>query len=146
MLASLLDQRLKQPFGFTMPLDEAVEKNIPAERICDWITQTPNGINGIYNLRRQRKRAEERTAKGLPPLPTKQQKHLAYDELRSMDFISEHELPEAWRDRKASDPVSRVAVDAFEVVLAARFENGMFKVRGYFVPGSNFWIGERMNC
>ena len=85
-----------------MPLDEAVEKNIPAERICDWITQTPNGINGIYNLRRQRKRAEERTAKGLPPLPTKQQKHLAYDELRSMDFISEHELPEAWRDRKAS--------------------------------------------
>jgi hypothetical protein len=37
--------------------------------------------------------------------------------------------------------VSRVAVDAFEVVLAARFENGMFKVRGYFVPGSNFWIG-----
>ena len=125
-----------------MPLDEAVEKNIPAERICDWITQTPNGINGIYNLRRQRKRAEERTAKGLPPLPTKQQKHLAYDELRSMDFISEHELPEAWRDRKASDPVSRVAVDAFEVVLAVRFENGMFKVRGYFVPGSNFWIGK----
>ena len=122
-------------------LDEAVEKNIPAEQICQWITQAPNGINGIHKLRSQRKRAEERAAKGLPPLPTKEQKHLAYDELLCMDFISEHELPEAWRDRKASDPVSRVAVDAFEVVLAARFENGKFKVRGYFVPGSNFWIG-----
>ena len=123
-------------------LDEAVEKNIPAERICNWITQSPKGINGIYERRRQRKKAEERATKGLPPLQTKEQKRLAYDELLSMDFISEHELPEAWRDRKARDPVSRVAVEAFEVVLAARFENGKFKVRGYFVPGSNFWIGK----
>jgi hypothetical protein len=123
-------------------LDEAVEKNIPAEEIGDWITRTPNGINGIYERRRQRKETEERAEKGLPPLPTKKQQRLAYNELLSMDFISEYELPEAWRDHKASDPASRVAVDAFEVVLAARFENSKFRVRGYFVPRSSFWIGK----
>jgi hypothetical protein len=38
-------------------LDEAVEKNIPAEQIGEWITQTPKGINGISELRSQRRRA-----------------------------------------------------------------------------------------
>jgi hypothetical protein len=123
-------------------LDEAVENNIPAERICKWISQTPNGINGIHKLRTQRKQAEKRAAKGLPPLPTKEQKHLAYDELLSMDFVSEHELPEAWRDYRPTDPVICSELDAFEVALAARFENGRLKLRGYFVPGSDFWIGK----
>lgn len=123
-------------------LDEAVEKNIRAEQIGEWITQTPNGINGIYERRRQRKQTEQRAAKGLPPLPTKEQQQLAYDELLSIAFISEHELPEVWRDHKATDPGTRVAADAFEVALAARFENGKFKIRGYFVPGSHFWIRE----
>jgi hypothetical protein len=57
-----------------------------------------------------------------------------------MDFISEHELPEAWRDQKPTDPVTSLAIDAFEGAVAARFENGKLKIRGYFVPTSNFWI------
>jgi hypothetical protein len=121
-------------------LEEAVEKNIPANNIADWIAQTPNGINGIYRLRSQRKKAEKRTAKGLPPLQTKEQKQIAYAKLLSMDFVSEYELPEAWRDHEDTDPVSRVGVDGFEVGLAARFEKGKVKIRGYFVPSPNFWI------
>jgi hypothetical protein len=95
-------------------LDEAVEKNIRAEQIGEWITQTLNGINVIYERRRQRKQTEQRAAKGLPPLPTKEQQHLAYDELLSIGFISVHELPELWRDPKATDPGTRAAVDSFE--------------------------------
>jgi hypothetical protein len=58
-----------------------------------------------------------------------------------MDFLSEYELPETWRAHDDTDPGSRVAVDGLEIALAARFENGKVKIRGYFVPGPNFWIG-----
>jgi hypothetical protein len=123
-------------------LEEAVEKNIPGNRIAEWITETPNGINGISKLRSRRKQAEERAAKGLPPLPSREQQHIAYDDLLSLGFIIEYELPEAWRDHEDTDPVTRVAADAFEVALAARFEKGKVKIRGYFVPRPNFWIGK----
>jgi hypothetical protein len=56
-------------------------------------------------------------------------------------FVSEYELPEAWRGHEDTDPTSHVAVDAVEVALAARFDKGKLKIRGYFVPGPNFWIG-----
>jgi hypothetical protein len=56
-------------------------------------------------------------------------------------FLSEYELPETWRAHDDTDPGSRVAVDGLEIALAARFENGKVKIRGYFVPGPKFWIG-----
>jgi hypothetical protein len=46
-------------------LEEAVEKNIPANGVAEWIAQTPNGINGIYRMRSQRNKTEKRAAKGI---------------------------------------------------------------------------------
>jgi hypothetical protein len=67
-------------------LEEAVEKNIPANGVAEWIAQTPNGINGIYRIRNQRNKTEKRAAKGLPPVPTKEQKEIAYADFLRMDF------------------------------------------------------------